>query len=91
MTLLRQDTASLVRKLKASEPYEQTLENVADRLDAIKLEAVAHAEVIQEARNIHTSDDLEIDDEPELSIGEGGIWVAAWVWVSVDTEEEELT
>jgi hypothetical protein len=26
--------------------------------------------------------DIEIDDEPKVSIGEGGAWVAAWVWVS---------
>jgi hypothetical protein len=39
-----------------------------------------------EIARLQTSDELEIDDEPAVSIvddnGEGnGAWVAAWVWV----------
>lgn len=45
--------------------------------------------VIQEARARYTGgrheDDIEIDDEPVISIGEGGCWVAAWVWVPLDS------
>lgn len=33
--------------------------------------------------------ELEIDDDPKVSISKGGAWVAAWVWVS--QEETELT
>lgn len=36
-----------------------------------------------------SSDDIEIDDGPEVSIAEGGAWVAAWVWV--DQEEAGLS
>lgn len=45
------------------------------------------------ARRMAT-DELEIDDTPEVSPGgDPGVWVAAWVWVSdqaagVETEEE---
>lgn len=31
-----------------------------------------------------SNDDIEIDDFPATSIGDGGIWVAAWVWVRDD-------
>jgi hypothetical protein len=30
----------------------------------------------------YTSDNIEIDDNPALSVGEDGIWVQAWVHVS---------
>lgn len=30
-----------------------------------------------------SSDTIEIDDKPALSHGEGGVWVAAWVWAPV--------
>jgi hypothetical protein len=37
---------------------------------------------IQAARD-QSNDELEIDNEPELSIGEDdGCWVAAWVWIA---------
>ena len=32
--------------------------------------------------------DLEIDEEPLVSIGDDGAWVAAWVWI--DGSQEEL-
>ena len=28
-----------------------------------------------------SSDDVEIDDAPDVGIAEEGAWVAAWVWV----------
>lgn len=37
---------------------------------------------IQVARD-QANDELEIDDEPELSkSGDDGCWVAAWVWIA---------
>jgi hypothetical protein len=35
-----------------------------------------------------TSDELELDDNPLFSKGEGGTWVSAWVWVP---DPEEVT
>lgn len=32
------------------------------------------------ARDTYCDDELEIDDDPKTSIGDGGMWVAAWVW-----------
>lgn len=37
--------------------------------------------VVQEARDIYASDDLNIDTETVLSEGEDGTWVMAWVFV----------
>lgn len=39
-----------------------------------------------------TDDDLEIDDEPELSPSDDGVWVAAWIWISnYDIGVEDVT
>ena len=35
-----------------------------------------------------SSDNIEIDDGPEVSVAESGAWVAAWVWV--DEEDAGL-
>lgn len=50
-------------------------------VDPIKAAYIAHA------RRLYTksTDDIEIDDNPNVGIAEGGAWVAAWVWV---TQEE---
>jgi hypothetical protein len=37
---------------------------------------------IAQARNQYaTSDKIEIDERPDVSVAELGAWVAAWVWV----------
>ncbi len=44
------------------------------------------------ARDLYQTEDCEIDDDPKFSDcrdeGEGGVWVAAWVWVA--TAETEV-
>jgi hypothetical protein len=45
--------------------------------------AIASAYIAQARQQYTTStSDLEIDDEPQVSIAEDGAWVAAWVWVT---------
>ena len=39
---------------------------------------------VSKARELYADDDLEIDDNPNISVAENGMWVAAWVWVSDD-------
>ena len=42
------------------------------------------AATIETARGMYalrSNDDLEIDDEPSVSIADEGTWVMAWVWV----------
>jgi hypothetical protein len=36
---------------------------------------------IDEAREMYSDDDIEIDDDALVSEGDGGAWVQAWVWV----------
>jgi hypothetical protein len=46
-------------------------------------EKVLATAYIAQARKQYTvsASDLEIDDEPQVSITKDGAWVAAWVWV----------
>ena len=47
--------------------------------------------IIEAARGMycaHSNDDIEIDDNPELSHGENGTWVQAWVFVHKDEHDD---
>jgi len=51
-----------------------------------KESAAASAYIAQARRQFSVgTSDLEIDDDPEVSIAKNGAWIAAWVWV---TQEE---
>lgn len=41
-------------------------------------------EYIAAARSRYCDDDVYIEEDPSTSSGEGGCWVAAWVWVPHD-------
>ncbi|MGD0481813.1 MAG: hypothetical protein ABSA42_16690 [Terracidiphilus sp.] len=46
-------------------------------------EAIVSAYVAKARQQYATpTPDLEIDDEPQVSIAASGAWVAAWVWVN---------
>lgn len=63
----------------------QRLLTLSDRILADAAERHAeiqqYHEAIASARGQYCNDDLEIDDTPLLSVGDGGLWVSAWVWV----------
>lgn len=42
---------------------------------------------IEAARQQYTSDEVEIDDMPEVSPADLGVWVSAWVWIARDEQE----
>ncbi|MCY1215950.1 hypothetical protein D9M72_278080 [compost metagenome] len=68
------DPAGLNAKLDTLDRLLQTM--AQERLD--------HEDTIQAARSNYAApsdDDLEVDDEPLLSVGEDGVWVGAWVWI----------
>ena len=49
-------------------------------------------QAIERARDqyaLGSDDNIEIDDNPETSQAENGIWVQAWVWVEDETGTEE--
>lgn len=50
---------------------------------------LAHEMTIEAARSNYATDDIEIDDDPLLSIADEGVWVSAWVWVPTESEPEE--
>jgi hypothetical protein len=44
-----------------------------------------HRRLLARARDsyaVGSDDDIEIDEDAAISKGEGGSWVAAWVWVA---------
>ncbi len=41
---------------------------------------------IDQARLIHQSHEVEIDDDAGVSEADAGFWVQAWVWVPVEEE-----
>ena len=49
--------------------------------------------ITKAARDIYQTDDLRIDDVRfpyDVAEGDGGTWVAAWVWVPADDIQETL-
>jgi hypothetical protein len=47
-----------------------------------KEKAITSAYIAKACQNYTASTcDLEIDDQPQVSIAKDGAWVAAWVWV----------
>jgi len=41
----------------------------------------AAKEIIKMAVEEYESDDIQIENNPRISVGDGGAWVQAWVWV----------
>lgn len=39
------------------------------------------AELVRQARELFACEELEIDDDAQLSEANDGTWVQAWVWV----------
>ena len=68
------DLASAVRELDA-------------QLKKIKNSRIKHKPDIETARIVYVTDDLEIDDEPILTVSEDGVWVGSWVWVNTPDAE----
>lgn len=64
--------------------HAELLAALKDCGKAIK-EREAYAPEIKAARE-QTNDDLEIDDDPVLSIADDGVWVSAWIWVPGEQE-----
>ena len=60
---------------------------MSEHLSRADRERAAFADQIAKAR-LQTNDELEIDDEPLVSVADGeGVWVNAWIWIK--TRESE--
>lgn len=64
---------------------QEAFKNARDLIARPALEyTAADLAAIQRARDEYcadSDDDIAIDDTPSLSHGDGGLWVAAWVWI----------
>ena len=40
--------------------------------------------IIQSAVQEYESDDIQIENNPRIAVGDNGAWVQAWVWVSTE-------
>lgn len=64
----------------------------AAKLESVLLEidsnAQAYSASIHQARQEYCNDELEIDDNAIVSVGDEGCWVSAWVYVSFPDETE---
>jgi hypothetical protein len=82
-----QELITAARAIVAQEPEGmQKLESALGRVDSALEDQANCAEDIKRARELAT-DDLEIDDDPMVSVGDRGVWVNAWAWVPAPAEE----
>jgi hypothetical protein len=81
--LIQADEVELMRSVPG-------LKRVVDRYEETLRELNEYAGAIQQARDEYTDDELEIDDHPTVSAGgDPGVWVSAWVWVSIPEDEDD--
>lgn len=72
---------------KSSQEWIKLINAIAISTGAIE-EAEMHGGAIEEARAMYCDDDVEIDDTPLVSpTDDGGIWVAAWVYVKLGDDD----
>ena len=83
-----QELITAARAIVAQAPDGmRKLEGALSRVDSALKDQANCAEDIKRARAL-ASDELEIDDNPMVSVGDQGVWVSAWVWAPLPTEEE---
>ena len=73
----------------ASNSLTESATALRQSIDKLIVEREQESAVIAAARGRYESDDLEIDDDPIVSIGENGVWVGAWVWVGREADHED--
>ena len=82
-----QDLIDASRALVAGKPTAmQDLQAALSRVDSAFEDQANCSDDICRARELAT-DELEIDDEPMVSVGDRGVWVNAWVWVPAPAGE----
>lgn len=78
--------------LESKPEFRYLLSNIKEEEAALK--NADRAYLLAEAKRLYAdhTDDVEIDDDAQLSRGENGTWVQAWVWVyqeENDVEEQD--
>lgn len=60
-------------------------------LDAQYAEVQEHEGTVASARSNYaepSNDDVEVDDNPLVSVAVGGVWVNTWVWVATESDSD---
>lgn len=70
----------------------RAIREMGEYLKEVDAERQRHESTIEVARGDYeepSGGEIEIDDDPLLSVGEDGMWVSAWVWVPIEADAEE--
>ncbi len=84
--LLLEQLATDVVKRRDKDELAGAVARLAKHLSDLKLDRLEHEGTINAARSNYaepSDNDIEVDDEPMLSIADEGVWVSAWVWVPI--------
>lgn len=71
----------------ASPELRRSASELSDSLLELDAEALAQTGAIEVARDTYCNDDIEIDGNPIVSVGDEGTWVSAWVFVRSSASE----
>lgn len=63
--------------------------NALTQYDEAVAEREVYAGTIESARNTYCNDEINIDDDAMVSVGDDGVWVEAWVWVQNPEDDED--
>lgn len=90
MTMLRNLAEQAITAYFENGDHLEAMAKLRDHVAVLGRDRDAYAADVQRARDEYATDDVEIDDEPDISEAENGVWVAAWVWVrALDADEIE--
>lgn len=87
---LKELAKAVVEASAQSGDLAAAIKALAEELRSLEQLAQAHEETINTARRIYCEscdDDIELDNEPIISEADDGVWVAAWVWVSIEEKQ----
>ena len=80
--------ARLVVETRGTPDNAYAIAQLSDQLDLLVQYREIYADRIESAALMQT-EDLEVDDNPIVSPGDGGVWVSAWVWVPMALDDDE--
>ena len=85
--LLIEQLATKVVEQQGRDSLATAIDLLAKHLAELKQERLNHEGTISAAQSNYadpSNNDIEIDDEPMLSIADDGVRVSAWVWVPIE-------
>ncbi|TJY57142.1 hypothetical protein E4T66_17170 [Sinimarinibacterium sp. CAU 1509] len=89
LTALHSAHIAINAALAGADDARAKLEAAKRSIESIHADRATRTLHIEQARKDYCTDDIEIDDEPIVSVGDGGVWVNAWVWVRDEEVEGE--